>query len=211
MKMKMTVVAALSALCFTLPVHAQFGGLSNMIGGGKAESGPAVDSDAVKKSVTTALISLVRANEKYADSLGNEKSAASLKTVGDGLANGSMGVNADVISQIKTASAELAPQMKKNLEEKTKASSAGQKAAAEGLVFHVKGTLDGVDSSKMLKKAFESRSPAVLSALASLKDFPGLFSQWTSTTGSVISYLQFNGLDTTEAKKKIANSMKDAG
>lgn len=211
MKMKMTVVAALSALCFTLPAHAQFGGLSNIVGGGKADSGPAIDSGAVTKSVTTALISLTRASEKYAEAMGNEKLAASLKTKGDGLQNGSMGVNSEIITQIKEASAEVAQQMKKNNEEKTKYSSSGKKAAGEGLVFHVQGTLDGVDSSKMLKKALDSRSPAVLSALAGLKDFPGLISQWGSTTGSVFSYLQFNGLDTAKAQKTVNSKMQDNG
>jgi len=211
MKSKLSFAAAVCTLCLSLPVHAQFSGLTSMLGGGKSNSAPAVDSDSIKKSVTTALINLAYANGKYAEALGKENEAAQFKEIGDKLTSGSLGANSDVITQIKTSSAALVPEIKQQLDNKTKLSEVGKKAAQEGLVFHVKGTADGVQSSKMLKGALESKSPMVLAALAGMKDFPGLLAQWTSTTGSVISYMKFNGLDVSQADKANRDAMDDKG
>ncbi|MEN3295407.1 MAG: hypothetical protein V7642_4660 [Burkholderiales bacterium] len=210
MKFNYAAAAALSILCVSMPVHAQFGGLSNPLGGGKSSSAPAADPDAVKKAIGKALASLSYANGKYAEALGDENKAAQLKEIGDQLSNGTLGVNGDSINKVKDAAASLAPEIKKHLDDKTKLSDAGKKAAGEALAFHVKGTAEGVAGSKMLKSALESKSPMVLSALASLKDFPALLAQWSSTTGSVFSYMQFNGLDVSKADKAIKESMKDA-
>lgn len=208
MKIKFTV-AMLSALALSLPAHAQLGGFSNPLGGGKSAA-PAVDTDSVKKAITNALASLSYANGKYAEALGKETEAAQLKEIGDKLSSGSLGVSSDVIASVKTASSSLEPEIKKQMDEKKKLSDGGKKAAADGLAYHVKGTVGGVASSKLLKKAFESKSPMVLGALADFKDFPTLFSQWTSATGTIFSYMKFNGIDVKQADKSIADAMKDS-
>ncbi len=211
MKFKIIALTFLSSLCLSLPVHAQFGGMS-VPGMGGGSSGPAVDTDAVKKLITSALTSMAYANAKYAQAVGNDSAAAQLKEIGDKLKSGSMGVNSDSIGQLKTASAPVNDAIKKSLDEKTKLSDAGKKVALEGFALHVTGSIEAFGSVKQLKKALESKSPMALSALASLSDYPAFVAQWGTATVTIFSYLSANGIDIKDADKKIKDSaaMKDS-
>jgi hypothetical protein len=208
MKKHLITLATLAALAATVPAHAQFGGFKNPLAGGGG-SGQTVDAAGVKKSVAAALSDLAAANGSYAAALGNETKAAELMKIAGDLKNGSLGVDSKVINTVKELSASSVADMKAKQEAKEKVSADGKKKLVEGLGYHVSGTAQGVAGVKQLKAALESKSPTVLASLASLKDFPALFGQWTSATGGVLSYMKFNGVDTAGADKAISASMKD--
>lgn len=207
MKKHLLSLAAVAILAATPAAQAQFS-LKNPLSGGA--SGQAVDTDAVKKSVGAALADLAEANSRYAGALGKESDSAQLKQIADNLRSGSLGVDSKVIGTVKDLSASSSAEMKAKLAAKEKVSADGKKLLVEGLAFHVSGTAAGVSSTKKLKAALESKSPAAMASLASLKDFPALVGQWTSATGNMFSYMSFNGVDTKDADKKLASTMNDS-
>lgn len=209
MKKHLISLAALAAFAVTAPAHAQFGGLKNPLAGNSSGSGQTVDADAIKKSVSATMAALADANSRYAQALGNESLAAQFKEIATNLNNGSLGVDSKLIGTVKQLTESSVAAIKTKQESKEKVSADGKKLLVEGLGFHVKGTVAGFESSKKLKAALESKSPAVLAALASLKDFPGMFGQWTSATGNVLSYMTYNGIDTSKADKALSGAMKD--
>ena len=207
MKKHLLSLAAVAVLAAAPAAQAQFN-LKNPLGG--SASGQAVDTDAVKKSVGAALADLAEANSRYASALGKESESAQLKEIAAGLRSGSLGVDSKVIGIVKDLSASSTAEMKTKLAAKEKVSADGKKLLVEGLAFHVSGTAAGVNGTKKLKAALESKSPAALASLASLKDFPALFGQWTSATGNMFSYMNFNGVDTKNADKVIASAMSES-
>lgn len=207
MKNKVATIAALALIAISAPAYAQFGSLPGL--GGSKDAGPAVNTDEVKKTISTAVIDLAEATSLYQKALGNDKLAADLKATVDGLKSGSVGVNADTLGQLKSASDGVADAMKTAAEKHTKASTEGKKAAAAGLVFHVKATTGGVKGGKLLQSALSSKSMAAISALSDLKDFPGLLSSWTNASGAIFSYLKDNGVSVASAEKDLAAAMSD--
>lgn len=207
MKKHLITLATLAALAATIPAHAQFGGLKNPLAGGG--SGQTVDADGVKKAVAAALSDLAAANSKYALALGDEKKAADLMKISTDLKSGSLGVDSKVIGTVQELSASSVAGFKAKHAAKEKVSAEGKKQLVEGLGYHVSGTAQGVTGVKQLKAALESKSPKVLASLASLKDFPAMFGQWTSATGGVFSYMTFNGIDTSKADKANNDAMGD--
>jgi hypothetical protein len=206
MKKQLITLATLAALAATVPAHAQFGFKNPLAGGG---SGQTVDADGVKKSVAAALSDLAFANSSYLAALGDETNAAKLKEIATGLKNGSLGVDSKLIGTVQELSATSTAGMKAKQDAKEKVSADGKKKLVEGLGYHVSGTAHGVVGVKQLKAALESKSPMVLASLASLKDFPAMFGQWTSATGGVFSYMAFNGIDTSKADKANDGAMAD--
>jgi hypothetical protein len=207
MKKHLVSLAAIAVLAAVAPAQAQFN-LKNPLGG--SASGQSVDTDAVKKSVSAALADLAEANSRYASALGKESESAQLKEIAAGIKNGSLGVDSKVIGTIKDLSASSVAAMKAKQEAKEKVSADAKKLLVEGLAFHVSGTVAGVNGTKKLKSALESKSPAAMASLASLKDFPGLFGQWTSATGNMLAYMSFNGIDTAKADKDLKAAMADS-
>ena len=208
MKFKIIALGFISTLCISLPAHAQFGGMS-VPGMGGGSSGPAVNADELKKTVTNALVALAYANSKYAKAVGNDSAASQLSEIGDKLKSGSLGVNADSISQLKTASENVTGEIKKRNDEKTKLSAEAKAAASEGVKFHVDGTLEGFKGAKQLKKAIESKSPALIASLSSLKDVPIFLGEWAKATTTIFSYLGSNGIDIKDADASIKTAMSD--
>lgn len=207
MKKQLVSLAVVAAIAVAAPASAQLGGFKNPLAGNG--SGQAVDADGVKKSVATALTGLVEANSRYAAALGKETESAQLKEIASGLKSGTLGVDSKLINTVSELSASSVAEMKARQASKDKISADGKKLLAEGLAYHVSGTVEGVNGSKKLKAALESKSPAVLASLASLKDFPVMFGQWTSATGNMLSYMSYNGIDTAKADQTLKAAMKD--
>ncbi len=208
MRNKLITVATLALMTLSVPAHAQFGGLPNLMGGSK-DSAPAVNTDEVKATIAAALVDLSYATSKYEEALGNDKLAAEYKATAEALAKkGSAGVDASDITKAAAATDAFKDQIKSAADLKTKISEAGRKAAAEGLLFHVKATIGGVKGGKMIKEALSSKSMAAISALSGLKDFPGLLSAWTGTSSVILDYLKDNDVDTKAAVKALSDGMK---
>jgi hypothetical protein len=199
--------AAIGAATPALAFGPKIPGMPSLPGIGGGSGGAQVDPAQLKDQVKTAVIFLVKANEQYLLALGLGVEAAKAKTLGDQLATGTLGA-----AEVKTAT-ELAETTIKSIKEAsdkgTKLSSDAAGYAAKGLGEHVSGTVAGVQAGRSLKSALQSPSLATISALGSVKEFPSLLTSWTSASGSVFSYLTYNGIDTAQAKSSIAKAMAD--
>lgn len=192
-------------LIFSTTASAQFGGLS-LPGKGIASGSAAASENPndVVKNARNSLTSFVSAKLGLIEAMGGSEELAAQKKILEGLKKGDAAASKEDLETVVSLDKATGDMITKKTGENAKLDAKNKATASKSMAEYVKGL---VSTKKMVSSVTNlSKNPTALgSNLGSVtflaKELPGIVSSGTTTTSTLFTYLNSNGVDTGEAKK----------
>lgn len=198
------VVLISATVVFSAGAQAQFGGLSlpGKIAGGSG--GATEDAGSVVKNARNSLASFVKAKLGLIEAMGGSEELAAQKNMLEGLKQGDAAASKEDLETIVSLDKATGDMINKKTADNAQLDAKNKATAGKSMAEYVSGL---VSAKKMVSSVTNlSKNPlslgSNLGAVTFLaKELPGVISSGTSTTSTLLSYLNSNGVDTSESKK----------
>ncbi len=192
------------ALLFSVASHAQFS-LSSLPGMGKSSgSAPAENADGVVKSVRNSLTSFVKAKLGLIEAMGGSEDLEAQKKLLEGLKIGDGAATKADLETVVSLDKATSDMINKKSVDHAKLDAKNKALASQSMLEYVNGL---VSAKKMINSVSGlSKNPmslgANLGAVTYLAtELPNIVSSGSSTTSTLFTYLNSNGVDTSAAKQ----------
>ena len=198
-RVKNITIAILLGSALIAPTAAfSFGGFSLPsvpgIGGGSSKS---VDSEGLSRRTTSVVMDFITAITLFEKALGM-KDSAEMKDAKAGCAS-SKGCSSDDIDKVTSVSDRLKDKVSQMKKDGVKLDAEASKNFSKGLLPYISGTVKIVVLGKDLIDAGKSDPMSMLSMLDVITAIPKMGSGFSSATGAIIDYADYNGIDVPEA------------
>lgn len=192
------------AMLFSVASHAQFG-LSSLPGMGKSSgSAPAESADDVVKKARISLTSFVRAKIGLIEAMGGSEDLEAQKKLLEGLKVGDGAATKADLETVVSLDKATTDMINKKSAEHAKLDAKNKALASQSMLEYVNGL---VSAKKLISSVGGlSKNPMSLgTSLATVTylgtELPNIVSSGASTTSTLFTYLNSNGVDTSAAKQ----------
>lgn len=202
-KLFVAKVAFISIAFICSAANAQFK-LPSLPGASSSSNAPAGNPSDVVKNARNSLTSFVKAKLGLIEAMGGSDELAAQQKLLDGLKKGDAAATKEDLETIVSLDKATGEMIAKKTGENAKLDAKNKATASKSMVEYVGGLV----SAKKLISSVTSLSKNPMSLGSNLgavtylvKELPTVISSGSSTTSTLFTYLNSNGVDTSEAKK----------
>ena len=193
-----------AALLFSATSYAQFS-LPNLAGLGKSSSSESTENSTdVVKNARNTLTSFVKAKLGLIEAMGGSEELAGQRKLVEGLKIGDAAATKGDLETLVSLDKSTTELISKKSAENAKLDAKNKALAGRSMLEYVKGLASAkklVNSVTGLSENPMSLGSNMGSVIFLAKEMPGIMSSGASTTSTLFTYLNSNGVDTSAAKK----------
>ena len=164
------------------------------IGGGSSKS---VDAKGLSKRTNSVVSDFSKSLALFNEALGNEVSADKQEAIAN--CSSSKGCSSDDMDKVASVSDSLKDKVSQMKKDGVKLDAEASKKFSKGLLPYITGTVNGVVLGKDLVDAGKSDPMSMLSMLDVITALPKMVSGFSSATGAITDYADYNGIDVPKA------------
>ena len=164
------------------------------IGGGSSKS---VDAKGLSKRTNSVVSDFSKSLALFNEALGNEVSADKQEAIAN--CSSSKGCSSDDMDKVASVSDSLKDKVSQMKKDGVKLDAEASKKFSKGLLPYITGTVNGVVLGKDLVDAGKSDPMSMLSMLDVITALPKMVSGFSSATGAITDYANYNGIDVPKA------------